>query len=137
VFKNIRILVVTLFLSLSVFVVPAPAGAAPIHHHPVVIHQVVHKPVVASKPLVSPLQKIQWSWVGFCETHDDWTMEGSLYAGALGITRTNWIAYGGRRFAYDAAHATPSEQIYIATVINKGYPVPDQPTGIYCDPRGW
>ena len=130
-FNKIRPLLVVLVLSLSIFVVPSSAGAAPKHHHPVAIHQVVHKPVIAPKPLVSPTQMKNWSWVGHCETNDNWTLHGYTYSGALGITNANWIWFGGGRFAQNAGDATPEEQAYIAQkiLIYIHQPMPDQPIG--------
>lgn len=95
----------------------------------------------AAKPLrylrPTQLQMRQWIWVGHCETHDRWTMVGTLYTGALGITRTNWLAYGGTQFAPIAAWAKPWQQVVIAMRIQGKYPAPDQPTSLYCNPKGW
>ena len=71
----------------------------------------------------------EWTWVGWCETHDHWRSSGTLYAGGLGITRANWQNYGGRTFAPSANLAAPWQQVVIAMRINHGYPVPDQPIG--------
>lgn len=92
-------------------------------------------PVGASKIPRSVFR--QWVWVGHCETHDNWTSQTLSYSGALGITRRNWDAYGGLRFAPTGGQATPIQQVLIAMRINRGFPVPDQPTGLYCNPRGW
>ena len=131
--NKIKLLTASLILALSIIVLPASpvlaASKPPVHHLVVTIH----KPA----PLVSPAVMKAWAWVGWCETHDNWKMEGSMYAGALGITRTNWISYGGQKFAVDAAHATPQQQAYIASRIQGPYPIPDQPTGQYCNSNGW
>jgi hypothetical protein len=140
VIQKIRPLLVAVILSLSIFAVPTTSGASTLHHKPV-IHLAAHhtplKPVAATKPLMPLWEFKAWAWVGWCETHDNWTMEGPSYSGALGITRSNWVAYGGLRFAYDGAHATPIEQAFIASKIQGHYPIPDQPTGVYCNPTGW
>ena len=97
------------------------AGAAKLHHS-----RFVHP---------TKLQMKEWTWVGWCETHDSWKMQGSLYTGALGITRSNWSKYGGGRLAPIAANAAPWEQIWVAMRIQGKYPVPDQPIGT-CG-KGW
>ena len=76
---------------------------------------------------------LKWEKVAVCETGYNWTLIGSLYSGGLGITNTNWIAYGGRQFANNAADASIEEQIYIATKINSSGYVPDQ----YGCGHGW
>jgi hypothetical protein len=69
---------------------------------------------------------LKWEKVAVCETGFNWTLRGSLYSGGLGITNINWITYGGRQFANNAADASPEEQIYIATKINSSGYIPDQ-----------
>ena len=69
---------------------------------------------------------LKWEKVAVCETGFNWTLRGPLYSGGLGITNTNWIAYGGRQFANNAVDASPEEQIYIATKINSSGYIPDQ-----------
>lgn len=83
----------------------------------------------------TPLQMKEWTWVGWCETHDSWSAVGPLYTGALGITRTNWVNYEGTQFSTLAAHAKPWQQVIVAMRINRGWPVPDQPIGT-CG-KGW
>ena len=69
---------------------------------------------------------LKWEKVAVCETGFNWTLRGPLYSGGLGVTNYNWIAYGGKQFANNAADASPEEQIYIATKINSSGYVPDQ-----------
>ena len=57
---------------------------------------------------------LKWEKVAVCETGFNWTLRGPLYSGGLGVTNYNWIAYGGKQFANNAADASPEEQIYIA-----------------------
>ena len=76
---------------------------------------------------------LKWEKVAVCETGYNWTLRGSLYSGGLGITNYNWVAYGGRQFANNAADASIEEQIYIATKINSSSYVPDQ----YGCGHGW
>lgn len=98
--NKVKSLTAVLVLSLSVFVVPAPAMATPIHH-PTAIHQVVHKtvhkvhPVVVPKSLVSPLQKIVWGRVNQCEEGGNWNYFTWWYPDGLGIDRPNFIQFGG------------------------------------------
>ena len=69
---------------------------------------------------------LKWEKVAVCETGFEWNLRGPLYSGGLGITNYNWIAYGGRQFANNAADATPEEQVYIARKINSSGYIPDQ-----------
>jgi hypothetical protein len=86
---------------------------------------------------VTPAQMRAWAWVGHCETHDRWHRMTATYFGALGITRVNWVKYGGLRFGATAKQTTRQEQVVIAMRIQRGHPVPDQPTGVSCDRGGW
>lgn len=76
---------------------------------------------------------LKWEKVAVCETGYNWTLRGPLYSGGLGITNYNWVAYGGKQFASNAADASIEEQIYIATRINSSGYVPDQ----YGCGHGW
>jgi len=76
---------------------------------------------------------LKWEKVSVCETGYNWTLRGPLYSGGLGITNYNWIAYGGKQFANNAADASIEEQIYIAIKINSSSYVPDQ----YGCGHGW
>jgi len=69
---------------------------------------------------------LKWEKVAVCETGFEWNSRGPLYSGGLGITNYNWVAYGGRQFANNAADATPEEQVYIARKINSSGYIPDQ-----------
>ncbi len=110
-----------LCIALLVLTSTTVAGAAKLHHS-----GFVHP---------TKLQMKEWTWVGWCETHDAWTSNGWLYSGALGITRANWIFYGGRTFAPTASLAKPWQQVSVALRINRGHPIPDQPIGT-CG-KGW
>jgi len=96
-----------------------------VHHHhvtPHAIHNVAH---VTHRPsLVSPRIMAAWSRVYICETHN-WKQRGE-YEGGLGMTQWNWEHHGGLRFASAPYLATPEQQVYVATVIQHGLPVPDQ-----------
>ena len=80
----------------------------------------------ASAPKLPARIMAEWRKVAVCETGADWTMEGPVYSGALGIQNVNWVAYGGLQFAPTAGQATPVEQVIVARRINRGFPVPDQ-----------
>ena len=65
-----------------------------------------------------------------CEEGGGWSAGGGRFSGGLGITRSNWAAYGGLEFAPEGAMATEDQQIMVAERI-QFYP-PDQ-NGC----RGW
>jgi hypothetical protein len=65
-----------------------------------------------------------------CEEGGDWASDGSRFSGGLGITRSNWAAYGGEQYAPEGAMATEDEQIMVAERIQ--FDPPDQ-SGC----RGW
>lgn len=77
-------------------------------------------------PLVSAATFAAWLKVATCETGRSWRMVGPIYSGALGILNSNWLAYAPRSFPRNASLATPVQQVYVASLINRGYPVPDQ-----------
>jgi len=63
-----------------------------------------------------------WSVVAECETGGNWSMEGSVFSGGLGIRNDVWAQYGGTQYAPTAGGATPSEQILIAEQIQANPP---------------
>jgi hypothetical protein len=73
---------------------------------------------------VTPEQRDAWERVAMCEEGGDWASDGSRFSGGLGITRANWAAFGGLRYAPEGAMATEDEQIMVAERI-QSYP-PDQ-----------
>ena len=83
-----------------------------------------HRYVAPAHRLVSAETMRKWTRVYICETHN-WAQRGH-YAGGLGITQWNWEHHGGLRFARAPYLATPEQQVYVATVIQHGLPVPDQ-----------
>jgi hypothetical protein len=93
--------------------VPAPPVAAP-------------APPAPTGPVdtVTPEQRAEWERVAMCEEGGDWSSDGSRFSGGLGITRSNWAAYGGDEFAPEGAEATEDQQIMVAERI-QSYP-PDQ-----------
>ncbi len=77
-------------------------------------------------PLVSRATFLAWLKVATCETGRSWRMVGPIYSGALGILNSNWLAYAPRSFPRNASLATPMQQVYVASIINRGFAVPDQ-----------
>ena len=77
-------------------------------------------------PLVSRATFLAWLKVATCETGRSWRMVGPIYSGALGILNSNWLAYAPRSFPRNASLATPIQQVYVASLIDRGYAVPDQ-----------
>lgn len=63
---------------------------------------------------VSMAEMAAWSKVAQCEEGGNWAVDGASYSGGLGISRANWIAYGGLAFAPVGAMATPAEQVIVA-----------------------
>ena len=93
------------------------------HHHAAA--KTAPAPHIAVKAqLVDATTMRKWSRVYICETHN-WAQRGH-YAGGLGITQWNWEHHGGLRFARAPYLANPEQQVYVATVIQHGLPVPDQ-----------
>ena len=82
--------------------------------------------VVTPKTGVTAEDMVAWRKVNICEMGGIWNFHGSIYSGGLGIMNTNWVAYGGLRYAPNAGLATPEEQVAIAKKINSGNNVPDQ-----------
>ncbi|MBV8461909.1 MAG: transglycosylase family protein [Acidimicrobiales bacterium] len=101
---------------------PTPASPAPTVAPP--------PPPPAPVDTVTPYQRAAWERVALCEEGGDWQVNGPRFSGGLGITRSNWIAYGGTAFASEAAAATEDEQIMVAERIQS---VPPDQHGC----RGW
>jgi hypothetical protein len=57
-----------------------------------------------------------------CEEGGNWQADGPRFSGGLGITRANWVAYGGQAFAQSGAQATPDQQIQVAQRIQSSPP---------------
>jgi len=100
---------------------------------PKVVLKVVKK--VAVKPFwFIPLSVMNmWAKVNICEMGGDWTAQGPVYSGGLGIRNINWVKFGGLKFAPNAGEATPMQQVYVAQKIEGSNYVPDQ----YGCGRGW
>ena len=86
--------------------------------------------VAISSDTVTPYQREAWQQVADCEEGGDWSFNGPIFDGGLGISRANWIAYGGEQFAPEAALAGEDQQIMVAERIQA-----DPPDQDGC--RGW
>lgn len=73
---------------------------------------------------VTPAERAAWYRVNACEESGNWHVQGAVYSGGLGISQTNWYAYGGERDFGAEWAASPDEQIVVAMRIDP-YP-PDQ-----------
>jgi len=74
---------------------------------------------------VTPSERAAWERVAVCEEGGNWNADNGGFSGGLGITRTNWIAYGGGAFAPEGAMATEDEQIMVAERIQATAPDQD------------
>ncbi len=63
-----------------------------------------------------------WERVAMCEEGGNWQADGGRFSGGLGISRANWIAYGGGEFASEGAMATEDQQIMVAERIQSTAP---------------
>jgi Transglycosylase-like domain len=88
--------------------VPAPTPPAPTPVGPV--------------DTVTATQRAEWERVAMCEEGGDWSSDGGRFSGGLGITRSNWRAYGGDEYAPEGAMATEDEQIMVAERIQSSPP---------------
>jgi len=73
---------------------------------------------------VTPAQRAAWQRVAICEEGGNWQADGPRFSGGLGISRINWVAYGGLQYAPRGALATPDQQIMVAQRIQ--WNPPDQ-----------
>ncbi len=71
---------------------------------------------------VTPEQRGAWERVAMCEEGGNWASDGGQFSGGLGISRANWIAYGGGEFAPEGAMATEDQQIMVAERIQSAAP---------------
>ena len=90
----------------------------------------VPAPVAISNDTVTAYQREAWQQVADCEEGGDWSFNGPIFDGGLGISRANWIAYGGEQFAPEASMASEDQQIMVAERIQAEPPDQDG-----C--RGW
>ncbi len=93
---------------------PVPAASSPA--------TAASSTVTASTDTVTPDQRAAWERVAMCEEGGTWTVDGGRFSGGLGITRSNWDAYGGTEYAADGAEATEDQQIMVAERIQSSPP---------------
>ncbi len=86
-------------------------------------------PVAASSDTVTPYQRQAWEHVADCEEGGDWSFNGPIFDGGLGISRANWSAYGGEQFAPEASMASEDQQIMVAERIQAEPPDQDGCSG--------
>ena len=72
--------------------------------------------------IVTDADRAAWQKVAICEESGDWTVQGSLYSGGLGMLNSTWVAYGGLEFAPNAGLATIDQQIIVAKRIQTNPP---------------
>ncbi len=65
---------------------------------------------------------VAWTKVSVCEENQNWTMQGPIYSGGLGMLNQTWIAYGGLQFAPNAGQASIVQQIAVAKRIQLNPP---------------
>jgi hypothetical protein len=94
--------------------------------------------ITQSKPFtvryVATWERAEWSKVAQCETGQNWHARYGAHNGGLGISRQNWVEFGGNTFAWTAATATETAQIIIAERIQYPHMPPDQHG---CTKGGW
>ena len=84
--------------------------------------------VVDNSPIVDPTLGVTqqdvdaWSKVAVCEEGGDWTVQGSVYSGGLGMLNSTWAAYGGLQYAPNAGQASIAQQIAVAKKIQSTPP---------------
>ncbi len=100
----------------------APVATAVLPSAPVVPVIVIPAPVVTPVDTVTPDQRAAWERVAMCEEGGNWAADGPRFSGGLGITRTNWYAFGGDAFAPSGAQATEDQQIMVAERIQSSPP---------------
>ena len=115
-------LITVLITSLVLFVMPSHTPNKTITSP---THSALAITPTTSTTLVDSLTVSKWEKVAWCETHGDWKMSGSTFAGGLGISRVVWEEFGGQQFAPHPGLASKEEQIVVAVRINGTY-VPDQ-----------
>jgi hypothetical protein len=62
-----------------------------------------------------------WDKVNICEEGGNWYVDGSVFAGGLGMSRANWGQFNTFGFPGNAANATPLQQIRVAVAFATHY----------------
>ena len=89
----------------------------------------VYTPPPPPAPAVAPVvdyglsayQIAAWDRVNVCEEGGDWYVDGSEFAGGLGMSRANWAQFNTFGFPSNAADATPLQQIRVAVAFATYY----------------
>jgi hypothetical protein len=104
-------------------VAPVRPKSTPLATRPTVTTTTTTAPPIQSR-LATPAQVAAWSMTATCETGGDWSMQGPIYSGGLGMLNATWAAYGGTQFASNAGLATPQQQVTVAMRIQSNPPDP-------------
>lgn len=86
-------------------------------------------PASTDPSVVTPADEAAWEKVSMCEEGGNWSYQGSVYSGGLGMLNSTWSAYGGTEFAPNAGFATEDQQIIIAKRIQPNPPDQNGCTG--------
>lgn len=103
----------------------SPAGTATSATPVVPSRPAVHAvpaPTPAPVDTITPQQRSAWERVAMCEEGGNWAADGGRFSGGLGISRSNWYAYGGGAFASSGAQASEDQQIMVAERIQPSPP---------------
>ena len=81
-------------------------------------------PLTPPEPVdtVTPYVRVAWQRVALCEEGGNWAAGGPRFSGGLGISRSNWVAYGGLAYAPEGALAPEDDQIMVAERIQASPP---------------
>jgi resuscitation-promoting factor RpfA len=117
----------TVLTGTSLLVNLNPALANEAAFHAAVLHNSAVAAAAAAAPAgpvdtVTPEQRAAWERVAMCEESGNWQADGGRFSGGLGISRANWIAYGGGEFAPEGAMASEDQQIMVAERIQSSAP---------------
>lgn len=78
---------------------------------------------------MTPAERAAWDRVNLCEEGGAWHVRGAVYAGGLGISEANWVAYGGEQDFGPEWAAAPDQQIVVAMRIDADPPDQEGCTG--------
>jgi len=111
-------------VSLIKLTLTPPPAPTPVPTPPVPATLPATPPPAPAGPVdtVTAAQRAEWERVAMCEEGGDWSSDGGRFSGGLGITRSNWSAYGGDEYASEGALATEDEQIMVAERIQSSPP---------------
>jgi Transglycosylase-like domain len=89
----------------------------------------VHTPPAPPAPVTAPAsayglssyQIAAWDRVNLCEEGGNWSVNGAVFAGGLGMSRANWAQFNTFGFTGNAAYASPLQQIRVAVAFANYY----------------